>query len=56
MVELESAARLRTDPSDAADWPLPQYRHLRLGNAHDVPGRTAELIVEQLGLPQPSTG
>lgn len=55
VVELESGARFNTDPSDAAEWPLPQYRHLRLDNAHDSPGQTAELIVEQLELPHPST-
>ncbi len=51
VVELEAAARFSTNPTDAADWPLPQYRHLRLDNAHDSPGRTAALIVEHLGLP-----
>ncbi|MDN5768818.1 MAG: AAA family ATPase [Humibacillus sp.] len=56
VVELESAARFTTHSSDAADWPLPQHRHLRLDNGHDSPSRTAELIVRQLRLPTLATG
>ena len=51
VVELESAARFNTNPADAADWPLPQHRHLRLDNAHDCPVRTAARIARELGLP-----
>ena len=54
VVELESVARFTTDASDAADWPLPQHRHLRLDNAHDSPTRTAERIVTELGLLPPA--
>lgn len=51
VVELESVARFNTDPADAADWPLPQHRLLRLDNAHDSPSRTAERVVTELSLP-----
>lgn len=50
----ESVTRFTTVPSDAADWPMPQYRHLRLDNAPESPGRTAERIVRELGLPPPA--
>lgn len=52
VVELESVARFNTDPADAADWPLPQHRLLRLDNAHDIPSRTAERILTELSLPR----
>ncbi|MEO6998027.1 MAG: hypothetical protein ABI112_08090, partial [Terracoccus sp.] len=55
VVKMESVARFTTNPSDAADWPLPQHRHLRLGNDHDSPSRTAERIIRELGLPSPQT-
>lgn len=51
VVELESLARFTTDSADAAHWPLPQHRHLRLDNGHDSPTRTAERIVRELDLP-----
>lgn len=50
VIELDAATRCNTDPADAADWPLPQYRHLRLDNSHDRPSRTAQRIVSELNL------
>lgn len=50
VVELESVAGFNTDPADAADWPLPHYRHVRLDTAYDRASRTAERIVSELSL------
>ncbi|EWT00361.1 shikimate kinase [Intrasporangium oryzae NRRL B-24470] len=57
VLELEAAARFNTgwvrpDGSrvEGPDWPLPQYRHVRLDNGHDSAAHTAEAVVDELGL------
>ena len=54
--DLDTRARFNTLPGAGADdggWPWPGVAHLALDNAHDDPGRTADAIVEALGLPRP---
>lgn len=50
VIELDAATRCNIDPADAADWPSPQHRHLRLDNSHDRPSGTAQHIVSELNL------
>lgn len=57
-IEIEAAARFNTGWERGSEvlhagpeWPLPQYRHLRLDNAHGSAARTAEQVVDELGLP-----
>lgn len=58
VVEIEGAARFNTRwergggiVHDGPEWPLPQYRHLRIDNAHGSAVRTADQVVDELGLP-----
>ena len=52
VVDLESRARLNTDPARDGEQLLPGHRHLRLDNGHGDAGATAERVVEELGLPR----
>lgn len=55
VVAMERRARFssRLYPATGEDdWPLPQYRHLRLDNSHADPLVTASRIVAELGLPR----
>jgi hypothetical protein len=52
VVELEASTRFSTDPGRDGEQLLQGHRHLRLDNAHDDPGATAERIVTELGLPR----
>ena len=52
VVDLESRARVTTDPSRDGERLLPGHRHLRLDNDHANARATAERIVTELGLPR----
>jgi hypothetical protein len=52
VVDLESRARLTTDPAIDGERLLAGHRHLRLDNSHADARGTAERIVTELGLPR----